>query len=649
MASGNIKGKKGKSQAVLFIIFAFLFSLPLFSNLQLLNSGKEQTLSSYDYEITAYHVDMVVSPKNEIDIEEVITINAGEQMHGIVRALPLLQTVTFEKENGEPQSLDYKVKITNVSVDNTFETYTDEGIFYIRIGSEYSYVQGINTYTINYKFIIGDDRITEFDQFYYNIIGTSWDTTISNVSFKLTLPNAVEQDEKLNVYYGEYGSTAGFEISPDITGKVFEYSFPHTFMAFEGLSARIVFEQGYFSTSRNIVMDILILILLLSFIGFGFLLYQKFNNKQILVPVVNFTVLNNLPPCDVGYIIDGYVDNKDIASLIVYWAQKGFLNIVNVAKKANKEDFELVKVKDADESMTSYEKKIFDKIFNKDEVKLSSVGERIAQSVLEAKVSIIDKHEKETFNNKSSFSRNLLVFISAMALAITTLKINLYAVQIFKLAFGIGLSVLWYLIAIWALYTFDNKYKNGKSKSIFFFVLWAIILVVFCFVTYDNYADPFMLTFICILPSVISLALALKVNIRTKKGMEQLGHLLGFRQFIEFTEKDRIELLAKEDPQMFYNILPYAYVLGVSNIWINKFEKIVIPAPNWYVSNVGVFDYLVFRSMFNSIMLTSLVNVSYKPKVDSVRTHGVGGGFGGFGSGGGFSGGGFGGGGGGGW
>ena len=41
-------------------------------------------------------------------------------------------------------------------------------------------------------------------------------------------------------------------------------------------------------------------------------------------------------------------------------------------------------------------------------------------------------------------------------------------------------------------------------------------------------------------------------------------------------------MLVEEDPQYFYNILPYAYILGVSSKWISKFDGIAMEPPTWY-------------------------------------------------------------------
>ena len=51
-----------------------------------------------------------------------------------------------------------------------------------------------------------------------------------------------------------------------------------------------------------------------------------------------------------------------------------------------------------------------------------------------------------------------------------------------------------------------------------------------------------------------------------------VGRLLGLKRYLEITEKEKIEMLIKENPENFYNIIPYAYVLNVSDEWIEKYN-----------------------------------------------------------------------------
>ena len=69
-------------------------------------------------------------------------------------------------------------------------------------------------------------------------------------------------------------------------------------------------------------------------------------------------------------------------------------------------------------------------------------------------------------------------------------------------------------------------------------------------------------------------------------------------------EKEKLEAMLDEKPEYFYNVLPYAQVLGVTSIWCDKLEDITIEAPKWYYSNTTsntYYDHLMIMSMTNSM------------------------------------------------
>ena len=72
---------------------------------------------------------------------------------------------------------------------------------------------------------------------------------------------------------------------------------------------------------------------------------------------------------------------------------------------------------------------------------------------------------------------------------------------------------------------------------------------------------------------------------KSKLGQKIMAELLGLKKFIEVAEKHRLESLVEENPNYFYDILPYAYILGVSEKWINKLEQIIPVSSEWYRGN----------------------------------------------------------------
>ena len=68
---------------------------------------------------------------------------------------------------------------------------------------------------------------------------------------------------------------------------------------------------------------------------------------------------DNLSPAEVGYLYDGSAKNKHIVSLITYFANKGYLEIISYGKK----DFSFKKIKNIDDSEPDYAKKTFNGLF----------------------------------------------------------------------------------------------------------------------------------------------------------------------------------------------------------------------------------------------------------------------------------------------
>ena len=138
--------------------------------------------------------------------------------------------------------------------------------------------------------------------------------------------------------------------------------------------------------------------------------------------------------------------------------------------------------------------------------------------------------------------------------------------------------------------------------------------------------------------TVVMMAVSPGMRRRTDKGAQWNGRILGLKHFIETVEADKLKMMVEKDPQYFYHILPYAYVLGVTDKWAKQFERIAVEPPNWYYGYDG--------SLFTTIWFTSMLTHSMQyTQMNMAMTKSSGGGFGGIGGGGGFSGGSFGGGG----
>ena len=91
--------------------------------------------------------------------------------------------------------------------------------------------------------------------------------------------------------------------------------------------------------------------------------------------------------------------------------------------------------------------------------------------------------------------------------------------------------------------------------------------------------------------------------------------------FKKYKEKDWIlEALVDENPYYFYDILPYAYVLGITNKYIKKFEGIALKNENFYSNDTLDFNQmsrLIDDNMYRINRIITARDFEYKPTENS--------------------------------
>jgi hypothetical protein len=180
-------------------------------------------------------------------VTESITVDFTQQTHGIYRDIPLAGTWTWQ-DSRQDVSGDYVETVSDVNVqDCKFTTSENNGYEEIKIGDPDVLVQGMQTYVLSYKLQFSGDGSKDFDQVYYNIIGSEWNTTIDHVLFSVTLPSAFD-DSKLGFSLGAVG-TSGYnpqDLTVIDTGTTITGETNRALQPNEGLTMRLVLPEGYF-------------------------------------------------------------------------------------------------------------------------------------------------------------------------------------------------------------------------------------------------------------------------------------------------------------------------------------------------------------------------------------------------------------------
>lgn len=569
---------------ILFISFFLFLILPL------------DVKADNGYIIRNYDVDIKVNENNVLNIKETIDVDFTIPSHGIFRKIPIKNT--YHRKEFDVTT---KAKISKININENYTIQTEGNNKIYKIGDSDELITGYKQYIISYDYDIGDDNVDLFDDFYFNIIGTQWSAKIENVTFKVQMPKKFDES-LINFTIGYYGATYNKDVIYNVEGNTIigsvkktrttdgEYAlFPN-----EGLTLRIELEEGYFENERQVfdptkVIVYGLLIGLILMIIFGIKKFKKYSywKKDLLVP--EYVVPYKLTPAALGYLYDGKVNDKQIVSLIIYLANKGYLRIIEESKSK----FSFEKIKPIDDSEPNYVKITFNGLFKGTATKVT----------------------KSELTNK---------FYKTLSTALFQLKSS------YKI--------------------YDSHHHTSSVYYSLMLFSWAFVSFLFSITTYrlDYYysIQKNIIIFLTITSSILGLIFNINNKKRTKEATNYYNKARGFKDYIENVEKDKIETLVEENPNYFFEILPYAYVLGVTDKWSKKFESITVAPPDWYRGTMydvstGRFSSTLFTNSLSKTLSSTTTTMSSRPYESS-------GGYGGSG-GGGFSGGGGGGGGGGRW
>ena len=625
-------------------LFAFLICAVLFTAL---TTTSASAATEY-FTITNYNVNVNISESNAYDVTEVITVDFTEPRHGIYRDIPYQGMWYRDIDQGGDTS--WNAKITNISVeDYNYSVSKSGGYTTIKIGDADTYVNGTHVYRISYRIQFYDDGLPDTDEIYYNIIGTDWPTSIDHVSFSVTLPKSFDPSTLgFSVgYYGDSGynpSTLTYQVDGNtITGEL-----KQQLTIYQGVTMRMTLPQGYFTIPFQGYWDIALIVGIAALVLVAFILFLLYGRDLKIIKTVEFYAPDGLTPSEVGYIIDGVVDNRDVVSLIIYWAHRGYLTIEDTGHST----FTLHKIRDMDDSAKGYEKNMFKKLFKSGETVTSSSLKNTFYTTIDStkkKISKSFESEKRRIFTKTSEKLRPIISIMTAIPTMATLFLTNYRddpefLPMLLMAIGFGLLIVWPVsLVVHTLRKWRGKGPVARVITLFIgLILSLFALAIFLFMTID-------MVFVSALPWCAVLATALLgliasfIDKRTAQGTEWMGKICGFRDFLVLAERDKLVTLVEQDPAYFYNILPYAWVLNVSNKWAKKFETIAIQPPTWYYGHTGMFYPVMFMNDLNHSMNAMQSTMSSRPSSSSGGSGG-----GGF-SGGGFSGGGGGGGGGGSW
>lgn len=592
-----------------------------------------------DYVIKSEEITIQVNEDNTYDISKKITADFSQSVgetHGITETVPVDMRLR-RMADGQYEEAGAHAVVTDLKANVPSETSREGSDVVIRLGDTDETVTGVVEYEYSYRFDMGPDTLSGADEFYYNLVSPENTIPIERLTFTIELPKAFDA-ERLGFTTGAEGSGTYDEsaLTYMVEGNTIRGEMAKTVESGYGVNVRVELPDGYYVGARSTIAYfmpafcaggaafVLVLILLVAS-----------GKRRAEVETVEFGPPKGMNSADVGYIIDGETDNRDVVSLLIFWADKGFIEI----HQPDEKNMTFKKLKDLPQDANDYEKILFSKMFVlSDSIDVRDMRYEFADTVNSAKKRIRAKYntaQNRVYTKKSVVFRYLATVLAAVPIAAAAVvaayleSMDLFA-SIIMGAVVVGL--IGWLGALLISESVSKRKSDKKSaragKMIGGILILAGLTAASCLL-FSTYLGWWV-----VLPAATALIMSLLSGLmprRTEQGAQWAGRILGLKRFIETAEADRIKTMVKDDPASFYHILPYAYVLGVTDAWAKRFESIALEPPHWYYGYYGgTWSTLYFTRSLHRGMQTALASMT------ATKSSGGGSGYGG----GGFSGGG---------
>jgi uncharacterized membrane protein len=544
-------------------------------------------------------------------VRERIVVDFGEEeRHGIYRKIPYYF---------QGRKLEFSLISVEDDSGSSYQVWEEkeDGKVYWRIGDPEVLVKGEKVYNITYKVKGAINYFKEHDEVYWNVNGTEWEMEIKEISCIVNLPEGVDVSKvKYTFYTGKKGSREQNGKAWVEGNKVFFKAGP--FKAGENLTIVVGIPKGVLIEppkpswiSRNWG---LLFMIFLPLISLWYMLSQYFRYgrdpriKRSII--VEYDPPDNLKPAEIGTLVDEYADDRDIVATIIDLAVRGYLKIKPLGNK----DVEIEILREGDD-LEGYEKEIFEAIKESaEDGKVLRLGEGVKYYIRSLEPSeakeYVEKY-KELHENLESVKHEVYDLVTQRgyfqenpkairdnyaALGILMFLIAVFTGWIFKHP-DIGNANLFFIfftmVPVIVPIIFWTSLR--KTKQFYFVLFFSASFILFLIIFMLSYIiDGTIYDLISILhhPSVevpLGIALAgviiafigLHMPRKTERGVEMYKRVLGFKEFIKRVEEDRLKRMMEEDPTKLERIIPYAIVLGIENIWIEKISKVINYIPAW--------------------------------------------------------------------
>lgn len=620
---------KNKFKVILIFIlcaFAVLLSVTLSGGVRAYADSDDSPAYAYD---KGSSVEVEVDEHKVLHVKEVLIVGFARRAKGISRRIPA-KLQSYKNNNGkfiERSSFLARLNKISATVDGeTAETsYEKNGTcYYLRVTNPNGYFtlwdkdsDAKYKITLEYDYDLSDDEQSAnafvfpfFDEYkpLYFIYGSEQEIAKLDVSIKM--PKPFDKDAA-GIYFGNTDVSESTDLQ--ITDDKITFAVP--FKDIGSYNIKIPLTDGYFITEVTYypyywIFFGAIMVLIVICLGATFAM----RGRKPVCPIETEPPVVN--PMHYSAYWHGIPHRKDVSTIILHWARQGYIKIAKDGKK----DLILTKLKPLPDDGPGAEKRYFNCLFKHgDEFRSKQTrGFQNAgrKNEIRKKVSdLIQESEKPTpFVPGVDWTRLFLIIICIVIYAVLfAYFMTLSGDWIFMLALSMFL-----FIGIVPLVKLGPSFRNMESMKqrdpryykimrilcLVAFIPLAFFFWVFVTTQYMGVYDYAHVTLIVIIWTVMCVyVLPLFLKKRTAEAQKLYGRMLGFKKFIQLAKLPEMERILKDNPDYYYDVLPYCMIMGLSKKLDKQMRNLRVAVPEWAEGfEAGYFAEDLFYSVKHAII-----------------------------------------------
>lgn len=364
------------------------------------------------------------------------------------------------------------------------------------------------------------------------------------------------------------------------------------------------------------------IVLPIIFVIIGYIILKKYGKDEKIQEKKEYYPIKDFNSLELSFLYKGKAELPEIASLLIHLANKGYIKIIEHEEKlmfGTEKKFKIHKIKEYDGNDIN-ELLFFNGLFEKYNQEQSEIKNEIFFEDLKGTFFITVNKIKENINSEENINKifeqsslnkkkyiTIMIVITFFIITVPPLANNGMGGIFFRLLFP---SIIFSTMFMRILEFKNDNYLTNQRKSIWKnseIIILAILgittwLILIFPAVYTNkiYIIIYLIGLLCVFCLT---ACSNFLSKRTKLGKEQLEKIIGLKKFLIDSKNEELQSIISKDPNYFYDMLSYAYSLGVLENWLENFEKLKINKPDWY-DGEEKFDIFIKNTMrlFKTIM-----------------------------------------------